>query len=483
MSKRLSGRFNVNMGSVSGDSQAVNKNQPIFSNLDSAKKRSIQDIRNAVATSKDYTNDQSGHGQYSASSSIKDTGVSQDTYTRQSVRLDSGEEKADDERDFPIHKYPPRFIGHYDLCLDFPAFPKGGAGSIIDAHLKDDEYDYLRRGEWDFSFYGLQAVNNIISVFGVHRVYIFHSTDFRKLFVLIRGAVKLLKQYAEEEKLYLPLNPERIKAKALLGDAEQGIKSFQLENTESHLCFVNYLDPYHYIWAPYSSAKEFEKFYSWAGAGAKHPFDKSLRIRLIHQLLVKNDIDNNVDEVSLPFLKFAGLINDYFPLHDDDELAVLHSRWYSNNLLDPWMQPFDLIKQYFGERISFYFWLTGLMSLVSFMPGILGVLLQVAIILKKDISIQRYSSGYALIISFWVITVNQIVKNQQPLRAFKWNFLKTKGIGSEYSQHPDVSEFYMRYEFYGEETNSKVTGRKTIYFSNAKRIQFYLLSSCLQYVF
>jgi len=66
-----------------------------------------------------------------------------------------------------------------------------------------------------------------------------------------------------------------------------------------------------------------------------------------------------------------------FPLHDRKELKHLYKVWMKGALskLTPWAQPYDEIRDYFGEQIGFYFYFLGHYTTWLMALGVFGFLI------------------------------------------------------------------------------------------------------------
>lgn len=91
---------------------------------------------------------------------------------------------------------------------------------------------------------------------------------------------------------------------------------------------------------------------------------------------------------AFPYLKFKGVYQDSMVLHDISKLSKEEEDWESNmdpSLPDPradldriWckfykLQPLDKVRNYFGEKISFYFAWCGTLIVSLWFPTILGL--------------------------------------------------------------------------------------------------------------
>ena len=67
-----------------------------------------------------------------------------------------------------------------------------------------------------------------------------------------------------------------------------------------------------------------------------------------------------------------------FALHDYEKLYEVSTQWLPLAVM-PWNQPFDLMREYFGEKISLYFVFMGHYTYWLIAPAFIGFVLQIAI--------------------------------------------------------------------------------------------------------
>lgn len=83
------------------------------------------------------------------------------------------------------------------------------------------------------------------------------------------------------------------------GNEEAGISPFLIKMKKK----LSGLEPFEYIYAKYTSKPEVQKLY-WCNDNTKHPFRKSVRIKMINDILTDNDVKNNRNDLSLEYLKY-----------------------------------------------------------------------------------------------------------------------------------------------------------------------------------
>ncbi|KAK0132582.1 Anoctamin-10 [Merluccius polli] len=81
---------------------------------------------------------------------------------------------------------------------------------------------------------------------------------------------------------------------------------------------------------------------------------------------------DNICETHMQKLQGAGVVRCMFPLNHEDKLKALSKAWYSGNQLT---QPLDMIHEYFGGTVAFYFSFLDFYTWSLLPPAILGLVL------------------------------------------------------------------------------------------------------------
>jgi len=129
------------------------------------------------------------------------------------------------------------------------------------------------------------------------------------------------------------------------------------------------MDPYERLWAPYVQSAPGNLYYVNEYTGSLFSETQALKL-LISIVQANSDVDGGAG-LSLNSLQARKKILRWFPAHNPTGIAKLTSFW-ADSFRAPWSIPVDAVKNYFGERVGFYFAFLGHFALWIIVPAIVG---------------------------------------------------------------------------------------------------------------
>jgi hypothetical protein len=192
-----------------------------------------------------------------------------------------------------------------------------------------------------------------------------------------------------------------------------------------------------------------------------HNMYSSFRGSMIEYFLRERPVDGGCQ---LAYFSQKKIIANYFPNHEPDKVAWFQSNWI---LSMPWNNsPIDEIRNYFGEKIAFYFaWLSHFTAwLVA--PGFVGVLLAFFLVSRKIEEVNRSIIGpiFGVLLMIYMTVYLEFWKRRSATLAFNW------GVTDYDKREPDRPE----YEANDEDFNY-FTQKVFSYFPQKERIRRQLI--------
>ena len=178
------------------------------------------------------------------------------------------------------------------------------------------------------------------------------------------------------------------------------------------------------------------------------------RLKLIHNII------NSKTEGGC-YLDVSKLLSDdcilgYFPIHDHVTLSLLENNWIYLFQL-PWRQNVDDAKNYFGEKIGFYFTWLGFLTTWSIVAGAAGFFAWITIEAQNDDPNSPQIPYFAGFMAVWATFYFEFWKRKEKSTAMKWGM-----IDSDKSAQ-------IRPAFQGIKIPDAITGRPMIYFSPIRK--------------
>jgi hypothetical protein len=321
------------------------------------------------------------------------------------------------------------------------------------------------------SMYSMKYVLTQLSTGGLE-FRLFYNVNFNQVFCKVRAPLKVLKEEASRIKYQLPADP--VALRELCKKGRDGLWSGLKIPDEAP---DTKLDPYEHIYLPYTydpstantemdleqlikkwpivtvtdeikttddsddlgnlgdismkdmtvsplietdATKNFSKYKGVETAVTTCIFHGVDRLKLIHSKITSHNVGGcYLDPL---FLLKEECILGYFPLHDIVELRLLQSQWLTI-FAAPYNQPYDLIKNYFGEKISLYFLWVGRYTTWLISASIFGFAAWVNVAAENNnpsVPILPYFAGFMAV---WATLFIENWKRTENVHAMKWGMV------------------------------------------------------------
>lgn len=169
-----------------------------------------------------------------------------------------------------------------------------------------------------------------------------------------------------------------------------------------------------------TATKKFNKYKGVETAVTSCIFNGADRLKLIHSKISSCNIGGCYLDTS--FLLKEECILGYFPLHDIVELRLLQSKWLTV-FSAPYNQPYDMIRNYFGEKISLYFLWVGRYTTWLISASVFGFAAWVNVAAEQNnpsVATLPYFSGFMAI---WATLFIENWKRTEKVHAMQWGMV------------------------------------------------------------
>lgn len=180
---------------------------------------------------------------------------------------------------------------------------------------------------------------------------LFFSAQNDEVYCKIRAPQARLYQEADRLNYQFLMEPNLLANRLRMGDTEGRWKPVEIP----YFSFETKLAPYEYIYIDYNdeTPENNELIKKQLNGSIFRGVD---RLKLISSILSAPVKSGGCHLDMLKLIKNKAIIG-FFPLHDIVEIKILEERWL-RFFQPPWLQHVDVVKDYFGEKIAFYFlWL------------------------------------------------------------------------------------------------------------------------------
>jgi anoctamin-10/anoctamin-7 len=310
-----------------------------------------------------------------------------------------------------------------------------------------------------------------------------------ELYALISAPFKILEKFADEIDYNLLLDPEKAKDNLKFGNSEKEIRGVTICQDEVVTKYITEILPFSYIFGKfdediykdrpllyhrddnvYEELKEkVDENGDKINPEGRHPFNRNHRIKLLYYL-IKAPKSKGGCALELRKYLLANDIEAMYPLHHEKKLDPIREESLAMFTF-PWTQPFDQIRDYFGEKIALYYQFMGHYTLWLVVPAIIGVVVQQLVWSKPDYPLnlakyqlnitaspptgydpQVFQGLYAFIMSLWAVVMLEYWKQKESRIALTW------GMTQFEAAEPD------RPEYIGKPMKSYIDGSDMLYF-------------------
>lgn len=373
----------------------------------------------------------------------------------------------------PLSETPPSVPSQYDLCIVFP----------LTKYHENGEFKY------ELSEDMTAVLDRIIGCLGRKYVYMYDSSYRKSRFVLLRGGTSRLKTKAEQIEFKVRLNEDTSYLMAFAGDAERGIKRFEIVHRPEVTPYM----PFEFIYGPYKTNPDLEDLYDLTAnrnideeissntskaerglVGIKtlenkdSLFSKTDRIRILLRILSDAESRGGA-EVNLHMMYEHGEINGFFALHD----SIPNRNELTKNLMYnvlPWKQPLDDINAYFGTRVAFIFAFMSHYVTWLLVPGLIGLGCQITAVERRNYNGYE-APAFALLMSLWAIFAYEYWKRKEKYLAMIWGTLDSEAEDLQFAQST------MRASFKGTTIKSYIDGSEIRFHDPGTKCRTYTLSA------
>lgn len=197
------------------------------------------------------------------------------------------------------------------------------------------------------------------------------------------------------------------------------------------------------------------------------PFRGCDRIKLIMSIF-GTQVNDNGAGLQLETLLSRKLVLAAFPLHDFSELRQLERKWLVYWQW-PWKQPVNRVKDYFGEKIGFYFLFLGHYTTFLTYSSLVGVGVYIHTLLDPRMQNAESVPYFCVFMSLWATVFLEFWKRKQARYAMLWGMV---GFEEEEGERPEFAQDEATVSI-----NSPIDGEPEYYFPPELAARRYMVST------
>jgi anoctamin-10/anoctamin-7 len=255
---------------------------------------------------------------------------------------------------------------------------------------------------------------------------LFYSVQHDEVYCKIRAPMSRLCKEAERTGMVLQLESAVVANLLQVGNHDPqlprethwGPISLPFSNIETTI------GPYEYLYALFSSKWGERHLYKTnTSLGETRCFLRSMdRLKLISGIIAANVQDGGCG-LDVYMLTKEQCILGMFGIHDRVELRTLEQKWLVLFQL-PSQQKVDLVRDYFGEKIAFYFVFLGEYTSWLFWASVAGCIVFIDVCIENGDANSVLTPYFAVFMALWSTLFLESFKRTQSRRAMMWGMTK-----------------------------------------------------------
>jgi len=348
----------------------------------------------------------------------------------------------------------------------------GGGGTITAEEMEDEGYgfDYVMVfkvwGDAD-TLTPYQQTNNIRGIVqrlnaGGLQTFLHFSSTKDEVYCNIRCPLDRLQAEAERTGHRLLLDAAELESAARAGVTDDEGRALVLPITVRHDPSFSHVPPFTHIYGRYRRQPRVQALF--ARHGGRHlPFRSVDRLKLTASVLDAKVHHGGCNIDTHMHLARKALLG-FYPLHSHQEKRALQARWTVRWAL-PNAQPFDGIKDYFGEKVALYFAWLGHYTTWLISAAAAGFVASVNMWADGNSPDTVLMPAFGLFMCLWTTFFTEFWKRRNARLAMEWGMT---GFEKQEQDRPQYS---------GALISSPTTGETVIYFAPAERFKRLMLSS------
>eukprot|EP00606_Chrysophyceae_sp_TOSAG23-5_P000816 GSChrysophyteH2.ASY1.ANO1.1622.1 assembled CDS len=220
------------------------------------------------------------------------------------------------------------------------------------------------------------VINSMLA--GGFEVYTYLSVQKDELYCLFTAPQNVLADFADNINFNMPLDDIYCKTQLAQGSIIHKYKPIKIADETR----FSELHPFDFLYGKYGKSVD-QKIYARTGGGSGDDdvddiFTGSLKLKLMYNMLVASKRDGGC-KLDIQGMLLRNEILALYPSHNESDIHAIMTEVESSCLTMPWNYPFELLRNYFGEKFGLIFVFIGEQSKLLILPVIIGFIVQMIV--------------------------------------------------------------------------------------------------------